>query len=134
MGIQTRAGPAADIHGLGVLDGADVSMGGRSRGWDAGGAGPASVDRGDVSDDEEIIEWVDRYGCFSLVDPETVCKGDCEGMGVVPVYRNFGGEGWASEKDPAYRALWDEAEANNPTEDGWHFVPCIDCHGKGETI
>lgn len=68
---------------------------------------------------------MDRYQALGIPhpEPETMCKGDCEGLGVVPVVAN----------DPSdiYRERWAEAEAKEPTKDGWHFVKCIDCNGTG---
>jgi hypothetical protein len=44
-------------------------------------------------------------------------------MGVVPVK--------ADHSLAVYRKLWAEAEASEPTDDGYHFVTCPDCHGTG---
>jgi hypothetical protein len=56
-------------------------------------------------------------------DPETLCPGDCEGMGVVPVK--------ADDDDQYYRDAWKQAEAADPSDDGWHFVQCPTCGGTG---
>lgn len=71
------------------------------------------------------MEFTDRYKAAGIPypDPETMCPGDCEGMGVVPIS--------SDEKDPVYRALWQAAEAKEPTDDGWHFVKCPTCGGTG---
>lgn len=91
------------------------------------------------------IEFTDRYAALGmdLPDPKTMCKGPCEGTGVVPIK----GEGWEQKKrgmgglvslggpssvDPRYQKLWDEAEAKQETDDGWHFVKCLDCKGTGK--
>lgn len=50
------------------------------------------------------IEWTDRYG-GNWPDPETVCKGLCDGIGSYPVKRDDG---------------------------EWDFVVCEDCKGTGK--
>lgn len=64
---------------------------------------------------------MDRYEALgmALPDPETMCDGQCEGVGYYP------------ENDPN-EALWQEAEANEHAEDGWHFVVCPICRGSGK--
>jgi len=68
----------------------------------------------------------DRYDALGIdhPDPKTVCDGQCEGTGIVPV-----GSG---EADPVFKKLWDEAEAKEHAEDGTHFVKCPDCGGTGK--
>ncbi len=72
------------------------------------------------------IEYTDRYEALGIPypDPATMCKGQCEGTGVVPIKHD--------ETDPTYRKLWQEAEDKNPADDGWHFVKCPDCGGTGK--
>lgn len=74
------------------------------------------------------FEFTDRYQALGIPypDPETMCKGDCEGTGMVPIAKGDG--------NPVYRALWDEAEAKEHADDGWHFVKCPDCGGTGKRI
>lgn len=69
------------------------------------------------------LVFTDRYGALGLPqpDPATMCQGDCEGTGYVPIKRD--------DPSPVYQALWDEAEAKEATDDGWHFVCCPDCNG-----
>lgn len=77
---------------------------------------------------------VDKYEVFSRYgpgivgpDPETVCDGQCEGMGSVPVK--------ADDDDPVFAGLWLEAERiHGTTEDGYHFVQCPTCHGTGRQL
>lgn len=68
----------------------------------------------------------DRYQELGIPypDPETMCKGQCEGVGLVPIGR--------SEKEEPWYTLWLEAEKKCPTDDGWHFVCCPDCGGTGK--
>lgn len=69
------------------------------------------------------MEFTDRYQALGIPypDPATMCKGDCEATGYVPIK--------SDTDDPVYRRLWDEAEAVEPTDDGWHFVVCPRCSG-----
>lgn len=90
------------------------------------------------------MEIIDRYSAAGIdyPDPKTVCGGDCEGMGIIPVFMkgavidhehgvlNCISEG--SEKDPALIKLWMEAEKKEKSKDGYHFVKCPECDGSGE--
>jgi hypothetical protein len=69
------------------------------------------------------MEFTDRYQALGIPypDPETMCKGDCEGTGYVPVA--------PLEDDPVLRVLWEAAEEAEPSDDGWHFVVCPTCNG-----
>lgn len=71
---------------------------------------------------EKELEFVDRYA-GNYPDPKTICKGDCEGMGLVPIKKD----------DPGYEQKWQEAESKNPSDDGYHFVTCNDCNGTGKS-
>lgn len=68
----------------------------------------------------------DRYQALRIncPNPETMCKGSCEGTGLVPISKDKTDEPWKS--------LWLEAEKNEPTDDGWHFVTCPECGGTGK--
>lgn len=84
------------------------------------------------------IEYSDRYVATGrpYPDPETMCPGPCEGMGVVPIYRPQADQKASliqgpDEDDPRYIVLWEEAEQKKPCTDGWHFVTCLDCGGTG---
>lgn len=63
------------------------------------------------------LVFADRY---TDLGPPNGCAGPCEGTGVVPVTR--------AEQDPALALLWARAEAEHPSDDGWHFVACPDCN------
>ena len=103
------------------------------------------------------IEITDRYQALgiSYPDPETVCQGQCEGTGCVPVYVSRGDRRKGAthsrpddETDEALRALWYAAEKKDRSKDekdrskdkkdrskdkdGWHFVVCPDCGGTGK--
>jgi hypothetical protein len=71
-------------------------------------------------------ELTKRYGgaLDDALDPRTMCTGDCEGTGWVPVK--------ADDPDPEYRRLWHVAEQLSKTDDLYHFVPCPRCHGTGK--
>ena len=75
---------------------------------------------------EAQIEFSDRYSAAGkpYPDPKTVCPGQCEGMGVVPISED--------ETEEPWRALWLEAERKEPSGDGWHFVKCPTCDGTGK--
>jgi hypothetical protein len=59
-----------------------------------------------------------------LPNPDTMCDGECEGTGVVPIDKDC--------TEEPYRTLWLEAEAKKPTDDGFHFVACPTCQGTGK--
>ena len=103
------------------------------------------------------IEFTDRYTALGIPypDPETVCRGQCEGTGWVPIYISSGDDRKDApqprpddETDEALRALWYAAEKKDRSKDtntgvripavtdtgvrdGWHFVDCLDCGGTG---
>jgi hypothetical protein len=70
------------------------------------------------------LEFTDRYQALGIPypNPKTMCKGDCEGTGWVPIFEN--------DDNPVYKRLWKEAEAQKPTDDGSHFVVCPRCRGS----
>lgn len=67
------------------------------------------------------IEFTDRYKGIPYPDPETMCEGDCEGIGYYP-------------EDDKENPLWIEAHKALHKEpcDGYHFVKCPDCNGTGQ--
>lgn len=84
----------------------------------------------------ENIEFTDRYG-GNPPSQLRGCYGPCEAMGVVPVYQAIGDQSGKivpvrdGDEDVSLVAAWHAAEAVSPSEDGWHFVPCPECHGTG---
>lgn len=82
------------------------------------------------------LEFVDRYMALGIPypEPETVCKGQCEGTGFVPIQGgSLRGElRCEGNSEEPWRSLWLEAEKKNPSDDGWHFVKCPDCGGTGK--
>lgn len=70
-------------------------------------------------------DFTSRYGSNinDLPDTETMCHGECEGTGWVPVYGDDMEEPWHS--------LWLKAEEKNHADDGVHFVICPACDGTG---
>jgi len=83
------------------------------------------------------IEFTDRYKALGMLPPdlETMCEGQCEGTGFVPIYMphvNPGDCHPAEETDPEFIRLWFEAEKVHPSDDGYHFVKCPDCKGTGK--
>jgi hypothetical protein len=51
-----------------------------------------------------------------------LCFGNCEGEGLIPVATN--------DRRERYRRLAEEAEAQTPSDDGWHMVRCPDCNAS----
>ena len=83
------------------------------------------------------LEYTDRYEALGMPypDPETMCQGQCEGIGSVPIYmkgEKLRAVSLEDEKDPVLIQLWCEAEVERPTGGGWHFVKCLDCKGTGK--
>jgi 2'-5' RNA ligase len=96
---------------------------------------------------QELLSWLEdsghevvtRYGTGSaaLPDRATMCRGDCEGTGVVPI--NFKepapGTGYfvySDEDEKLYHDPWERAQAESPAADGWQFLTCPDCGGTGK--
>ena len=71
-------------------------------------------------------EITDRYQALGIPypDPETMCLGQCEGTGIVPIAKE--------ETEEPWKTLWAEAEEKNPSENGRHFVTCPECDGTGK--
>ena len=74
------------------------------------------------------MEFTDRYKSLGIPYPdvETMCKGQCEGTGFVPIKKD--------DMEEPFRTLWLESEKKNPTDDGWHFVKCPGCNGTGKRM
>lgn len=79
------------------------------------------------------MEFTDRYQALGIPypDPTTMCKGECEGTGWVPVGKD--------DPDLVFQKLWqgahDAAHApNTPACDGWHMVRCPECDGTGKAL
>jgi len=72
------------------------------------------------------IEISDRYSALGIPrpNPKTVCKGNCEGTGWVPIKKD--------DERAVFRKLWLESEKLKPSDDDWHFVKCPDCKGTGK--
>lgn len=88
------------------------------------------------------MEFTDRYQALGIPypDPKTMCEEECEGTGWIPVFMSVNlppaKEGeirlGTEEENEMLRALWLEAEAKSPADDGWHFVKCPACGGTGK--
>ena len=72
------------------------------------------------------MEFTDRYQALGIPypDPATVCEGQCEGTGYVPVRKD--------DENKVFLQLWLEAEVKQKSDNGCHFVRCPDCSGTGK--
>lgn len=85
---------------------------------------------------------MDRYEALGITNFDNLCKGQCEGTGVIPIYLNKTGirkEGHVycnDETDQELIDLWWDAEIAHPNkpDDNWHFVKCPKCNGTGKEI
>ncbi|HYG67180.1 MAG TPA: hypothetical protein VD838_05950 [Anaeromyxobacteraceae bacterium] len=84
------------------------------------------------------LEYVDRYSATGRPRPRlaTVCKGQCEGMGVVPTSYDAAIEAGGDVLDAWKKAHADACLALEKAGvegrcDGWHFLPCLTCRGTG---
>lgn len=70
----------------------------------------------------------DRYQALGIPypDPDTMCQGQCEGIGRYPVSL-----GDPSNSEEEIRR-WNQEEATAPTPDGTHFIVCPTCDGTGK--
>ena len=99
------------------------------------------------------FNFTDRYQVLGIPypDPDTMCLGDCEGIGMYPQKRE-----WSEEAVPSAR--WQEAHKKAHTLrsrgvalwnalvhwdriwlsvafarcDGWHLITCEQCEGSGK--
>lgn len=86
-----------------------------------------------------MIEFSDRYSALGIPrpDPKTVCRGKCEGTGMVPLKLAYARGNSIEHRE--YRKRWREACAQPEAHDhgrercdGWHFVKCVSCGGTGK--
>lgn len=74
----------------------------------------------------------DRYKALGIPypDPQTMCKGDCEGTGVYPLKLDV--ETTAEERQ-RWQVAHDAPTAHEDGPcDGWHFIRCSECDGTGK--
>lgn len=72
------------------------------------------------------FKFTDRYQALGIPYPDqkTVCRGQCEGTGFIPIDKD--------DLEEPFHALWLEAEKKKSTDNGTHFVKCPDCNGTGK--
>ena len=72
------------------------------------------------------MQFTDRYQALGIPypNPATMCDGQCEGTGVVPVHRDD-----PNDREGDWHTLWLAAEAKHSTDDDYHFVVCPRCRG-----
>jgi len=72
----------------------------------------------------------DRYKALGIPypDPETMCKGQCEGTGWVPIHEDD-----PNDAEGPWHDLWLEADSKAPCgrSDRYHFVKCPACDFPG---
>ena len=80
------------------------------------------------------FEFTDRYQALGIPYPNTrtMCKGQCEGIGLYPVKND-------EHIEPLEYAAWldahnapDAHESDGGICDGWHFIKCLECDGTGK--
>jgi hypothetical protein len=79
----------------------------------------------------EHIEFTDRYQALGIPHPdaETMCPGQCEGIGRYPVWSGDDGMPMTDYE----REQWELEEKKNPLGRGaTHFIVCGDCQGTGK--
>lgn len=89
-----------------------------------------------MSNNKTQIEFTDRYGSDGPPSWLRGCLSGCDATGHVPIYKEKSGtvlDLVFSRKNmkKVYDQLWEEAEKEKPTDDGWHFVCCPACQGTG---
>jgi hypothetical protein len=72
------------------------------------------------------IEFTDRYGGGPGPDVDTMCEGQCEGLGCYPVQLD------AHDLTDYEKQAVQEAASKGPTDDGYYFIKCGDCNGTGK--
>jgi hypothetical protein len=75
----------------------------------------------------EGFEYTDRYGGGKGPDPDTMCKGSCDGMGRYPVSAD--NPNLTAEERNGIKDVINEAGSGNA--DGWYFIKCPTCGGTG---
>ncbi len=76
------------------------------------------------------IEFTDRYQALGIPYPKSnICKGQCEGIGWVPVHKNT-----PNDEEGNWHDLWLEQEIKHPEEDGYQFVICPRCKGTRKEL
>lgn len=73
----------------------------------------------------------DRYSALGIPypNPDTMCKGQCDGMGFYPCKND-------DEITQQELVLWNKAheesrDCQRGKCDGWHFIDCSECAGSG---
>ncbi len=79
------------------------------------------------------FEFTDRYEAAGVPypDPETMCKGQCDGMGCYP--QKLDDPDITAEERRRWQAKHDDgAQHEGGACDGYHFITCPDCEGTGK--
>jgi hypothetical protein len=81
----------------------------------------------------EEIEIVDRYSATGTpyLDPDTMCTGDCEGMGLYPTEKSKLNEEAVKAVGGRLMIIGQKEKDNTPIkEDDYVFIKCPNCCGS----
>lgn len=91
-----------------------------------------------------MYEISDRYSALGIERPneKTICRGECEGVGFYPHYTGYKHlfVNQPTEYEATEQLLWDESHRKESWKslglhilfcDGWHFIRCPKCYGRG---
>lgn len=97
---------------------------------------------------EDELTFTNRYEMLGmpLPNPATMCLGECEGTGVIPIYKDDVHpeflRRWQDEHKKAHtvwfrlKLAWEQKSFwylfHGWRCDGWHFITCPDCEGTGK--
>lgn len=82
---------------------------------------------------DDGFEFVSRYGTGPGPDVDTMCKGQCEGMGTYPVLDDTAPVRYAMPITSYEREQIAAEKARGTTsEDGYYFITCGECGGSGK--
>lgn len=66
-------------------------------------------------------------------DVETMCSGQCEGLGVYP--QHVDDPNITDEESLRWQAAHDAGSGHDAGKcDGWHFIQCGECGGTGKKL
>lgn len=84
-----------------------------------------------------MAEFTDRYKATGTPypNPETMCEGNCEGMGVYPERKDELNKAAVEAKGGRLTIIGQKEKDGTPCkEDNYVFVQCPDCNGTGRKV